>query len=123
MKPEKLMKVHVGSNVTIPCSSFGVPSPSITWTRPYMAMPIGRSRVSGNGLLIRRVEDADNGIYICKATNSMGEITAMVNVNVRLPFRPPTSKKTGVVFVVDLVHLQHSFVWILKTVFSKTMKI
>ena len=71
--PKHLCQVYVGDDVTIPCSSYGVSPPSATWSRPYMALPIKRSRVTAVALLISKVQRNDNGVYICKATNFMGE--------------------------------------------------
>ena len=47
-----------------------------------MKMPSSRSNVTRNGLLISKVRNEDNGVYICKASNSIGEITAVVYLHV-----------------------------------------
>ena len=60
----------LGSNLTLPCSATGDPQPVITWKRQRVQLPVGRSHVSKEALIIKSVKLEDDGNYTCVATSA-----------------------------------------------------
>ena len=65
------------------CQATGFPPPMMNWTRLGMPLPVGRTEVNDGTLTIKGLSVADNGLYDCLATNSMGTKKARINVVVR----------------------------------------
>ena len=65
------------------CQAEGFPPPVLTWTRPAMPLPVGKTEVKGGNLTIKNLSPGDGGIYECVATNSMGTKKAKINVAVQ----------------------------------------
>uniref|UniRef100_A0A8B9QFV8 Ig-like domain-containing protein n=1 Tax=Apteryx owenii TaxID=8824 RepID=A0A8B9QFV8_APTOW len=71
----RVMKVHVGHRVDIPCSAQGIPPPAITWFkgRSTVLMDGGQFIHSPDGALsISKVQLSDAGVYKCVASNVAG---------------------------------------------------
>ncbi|XP_062437683.1 hemicentin-1 [Rhea pennata] len=86
----RVMKVHVGHRVDIPCSAQGIPPPTITWFkgRSTMLMDGGQFIHSPDGVLsISKVQLPDAGIYKCVASNVAGSDTSEITLQVQ---EPPT---------------------------------
>ena len=81
--PTSFLQVEEGSDVTLKCSAIGTPTPIVQWMRPFIGLPTNRTTVNISGLFIKRVTKTDNGIFVCKAKNILGELTAAINVNVQ----------------------------------------
>ena len=60
----------LASNLTLQCSATGDQQPVITWKRHGAQLPVGRSRVSKEALLINSVKLEDAGNYTCVATSA-----------------------------------------------------
>lgn len=70
-KPPTKLIVSVGVNVTLNCSAAaGDPKPTIRWTRQGGQLPLGRSHMLGEALIIREVKVEDTGNYTCTATSA-----------------------------------------------------
>ncbi|GFU30687.1 roundabout homolog 2 [Nephila pilipes] len=75
-EPEHLT-VLANVNVTFPCKVDGDPRPTLTWRRKDGKMPVGRAEIfEGSSLVIRNVNVADEGTYICEAENIVGSISS-----------------------------------------------
>ena len=74
-------------NVTIACTATGQPSPKITWSKSVGSLPGGRIRIQGGTMKIYSVTKKDGGIYICKAENILGSVTATAQLIVYSPLR------------------------------------
>lgn len=81
-KPEKLMRVKVGEDVTIPCKVSGIPQAKVTWSQNAKPLSGGRATVTDNGLVIKGVQVDDKAYYGCRATNEYGDIYTEVLVYV-----------------------------------------
>nr|ANU04686.1 hemolin [Actias selene] len=81
-KPEKVMQVKVGEDVTIPCTVSGVPQSKVTWSQNAKTLSSGRATVTENGLVIKNVQKDDKAYYGCRATNEYGDIYSEVLVYV-----------------------------------------
>ena len=70
-----------GADVEFRCNASGVPTPNIIWERLGSKLPKGA--VDQNGLLaIVSVGPEDAGTYVCKAVNSEGEDSVIVQLKV-----------------------------------------
>lgn len=60
--------------MTIECSATGWPRPEVRWSRAgNRPLPLGRSFYIGKGaLVVTQLEDADEGAYVCEASNGVG---------------------------------------------------
>ena len=64
--------------VTLPCDAEGNPEPWITWTKDgQLISPNDPNRYTNSqgALQIAQVQNTDSGIYICQATNPIGNDT------------------------------------------------
>ena len=69
-KPSTKLEIFTGDNVTLNCSAAGDPKPTIRWTRQGGQLPLGRSHMLGEALIIREVKVEDTGNYTCIATSA-----------------------------------------------------
>ena len=80
-------------NVTITCTAFGQPQPSITWSKAFGSLPKDKAAVKNGTLTIYHVAKNDGGMYVCKAINIIGQATDTVQLVVFSPLqfkvRPP----------------------------------
>ena len=60
----------LGSNLTLQCSATGDPQPVIAWKRQGAKLPVGRSHMSREALIINSVKLEDAGNYKCVATSA-----------------------------------------------------
>ncbi|XP_068809627.1 hemicentin-1 isoform X4 [Struthio camelus] len=82
----RVMKVHVGHRVDIPCSAQGIPPPTITWFkgRSTVLMDGGQFIHSLDGALsISKAQLPDAGVYKCVASNVAGSDTSEITVQVQ----------------------------------------
>ncbi|CAL1265716.1 unnamed protein product [Larinioides sclopetarius] len=81
-EPEHLT-VLANVDVTFPCKVDGDPPPSVTWHKKDGKMPVGRAEVTeDSSLVVRNVNVADEGTYVCEAENLVGSITSEVTLTV-----------------------------------------
>ena len=69
-KPSVKVVASLGSNLTLKCSATGDPQPVISWKRQGAQLPVGRSHVSKEALIINSLKLEDHGPYICVATSA-----------------------------------------------------
>ncbi|KAM9810462.1 hemicentin-1 [Neosynchiropus ocellatus] len=73
-----LLKALLGQTVTLPCVVQGEPSPEVSWF--HNGLPVGVKNTSP--LRIPKVSHADQGIYRCVATNSAGQETLEITLEI-----------------------------------------
>lgn len=69
-KPPTKLEIFTDDNVTLNCSAAGDPKPTIRWTRQGGQLPLGRSHMLGEALIIREVKVEDTGNYTCIAKSA-----------------------------------------------------
>ncbi|GFO45203.1 basement membrane-specific heparan sulfate proteoglycan core protein, partial [Plakobranchus ocellatus] len=74
--------VNAGATVEFRCDVSGDPAPKVTWTRLQGELPPQHSTEKGV-LVIYNVQAQDTGVYICTASNSIGESRQSVNLLVQ----------------------------------------
>ena len=70
VKPSVKLFAPLGSTLTLKCSATGDPQPVISWKRQGAQLPVGRSHVSKEALIINSVKLEDAGNYTCVATSA-----------------------------------------------------
>ncbi|XP_053690254.1 tyrosine-protein kinase-like otk [Sabethes cyaneus] len=82
-KPPTTKNLELGSVAKIHCKAQGTPAPAVHWLTEAGRAELPESVEDVNGTLIFRTVTTDHrGNYTCVATNSQGEISASVVVNV-----------------------------------------
>lgn len=80
------LTVNESANVSLPCLADGVPKPAIHWT----TVRTRPTHLHENGtLFIQSVTASDDGVYICTATNVIGNVQATTQLIVQVA---PTTK-------------------------------
>lgn len=81
------------TSITIQCSTSGVPTPAVTWTKDGQVIPSeGRYKVQDDGsLLISEADEGDSARYTCTADNVAGKDSASSMVEV-VGKQPQTQK-------------------------------
>ncbi|CAN7995711.1 unnamed protein product, partial [Ixodes hexagonus] len=87
----------LGASVFLHCASDGFPSPAITWKKGQGSFPRNFSYIHYNfrkhhfangSLLVREVEESDQGFYLCEAHNGIGPgISKLVFLRAHVPPR------------------------------------
>ncbi|CAH3166276.1 unnamed protein product, partial [Porites lobata] len=81
--PPALATPAQGTTFQVTCQADGYPRPVVTWIRAVLPFPAGRTEVNRGTLTIKNQNPADNGLYECMATNSIGTKKARINVAVQ----------------------------------------
>ncbi|CAN7984334.1 unnamed protein product, partial [Ixodes hexagonus] len=91
------VSVVLGASVFLHCASDGFPSPAITWKKGQGSAPRNFSYIhynfrkhhfSNGSLLVREVEETDQGFYLCEAHNGIGPgISKLVFLKAHVPPR------------------------------------
>ncbi|XP_071319070.1 matrix-remodeling-associated protein 5-like [Trachinotus anak] len=90
-----VIKVRQGATAKIHCQAAGDPAPTVTWFSParrVIPQSLGSGYyservvvVSGGTLEVRLAQKIDSGNYTCRASNSAGERSMMVGLEVETP--------------------------------------
>ncbi|ETN61073.1 roundabout 1 [Anopheles darlingi] len=77
----------VGQRVQFMCAVDGDPTPQILWSKENGHIPVGRAEIleEDRSLVIRSVVPSDQGLYICEAHNTVGQISAKAQLIVNSP--------------------------------------
>lgn len=73
-----LLKARIGQTVTLPCVVQGEPSPEVTWF--HNGLPVGIKNATP--LRIHQAKLGDQGTYKCVATNSAGQETSEIKLDI-----------------------------------------
>ncbi|XP_077547620.1 neuroglian-like [Haemaphysalis longicornis] len=91
--PHNVTAAVVRSNVTLRCRALGVPRPDVLWDKDGQSLREARYHVMDSGdLRISDAQFADEGEYVCRATNLFGLASASSSLQVqrrtRITHRP-----------------------------------
>lgn len=97
------LKATLTQNVWLPCTSHGIPQPTIHWVlhdgsviQPHKQTSEKRISVHDNGtLFIKNVTPAENGKYECIATSSTGSERRVVTLTIESQDSAPQIVKTS----------------------------
>lgn len=89
-----VIKVRHGATAIIRCQATGDPPPTVTWFSPaHRVIPRSSASyserfavVSDGTLELRQAQKIDAGNYTCRATNSAGERSLVVGLEVEVPY-------------------------------------
>ena len=68
----------------------------ITWTRSLKKLPVNRYVIDGDTLTIKNTIEDDDGAYICQGSNELGDVMAVIWVDVTdegEPMNPTTTTR------------------------------
>ena len=82
--PHRSYTIYEGETAKLTCEAFGFPTPVIQWSRPFSALPKGRSSVSNGTLAIQDFRPEDSGTYMCTAKNKLGSTRTLTALGVRI---------------------------------------
>ncbi|XP_063224484.1 protein amalgam-like isoform X2 [Bacillus rossius redtenbacheri] len=82
-----VVEVKKGATVTLECRASGNPPPTITWTRKNNILPSGEQSVEGFTITIEQVNRHQAGVYVCSASNGVGE-PASETIGLRVLYAP-----------------------------------
>ena len=75
--------VNAYQDVMMFCQVSGYPAPVVTWQKPdYTDMPEGRTEISNDRLVIRKIRVEESAVYVCKAQNAYGSVERRYTVSV-----------------------------------------
>lgn len=80
--PKKITSSILGQNITIECAAKGHPTPKIYWERQSGQLDKERNHIDGGNLHITTLGKADEGTYICIASNGKHTLRAETNLEV-----------------------------------------
>ncbi|XP_040215726.1 hemicentin-1 isoform X1 [Rana temporaria] len=72
--------------VTIPCNTYGIPTPSIAWTKNNVSIADNSEKyaVTKSGdLILRQTEHHDMGNYTCTASNIVGKDSHTISITIQ----------------------------------------
>ncbi|XP_062127887.1 tyrosine-protein kinase-like otk [Drosophila sulfurigaster albostrigata] len=81
-QPQPTKNLELGSVSKVHCKAQGTPPPQVKWMRESQ-LPLPENVTDHNGTLVfRGVSNEQRGQYTCMASNSQGQISATVSINV-----------------------------------------
>ncbi|XP_075038771.1 hemicentin-1 [Mixophyes fleayi] len=92
----KIIRVNVKQNFEIACISHGIPPPRTSWFKDGRTLEMNE-RLQDTTFRVDHAELSDAGMYMCIASNIIGQDTANVTVEIRAPptlsdLEPPYDK-------------------------------
>ena len=81
--PGRFLVIVEEAVASVTCEAFSYPPSVVTWTRPLVALPKGRSSVTNGTLTIQDFSAVDTGTYVCTAKNKLGSVTAVMALNIQ----------------------------------------
>ncbi|XP_068187601.1 protein turtle homolog B [Antennarius striatus] len=84
--PPQYVEAKEGGSITLTCTAFGNPKPSVSWLRDGSLMVTGaKYKVSDGSLTVLSITRDDRGAYLCRATSPQGEATHTTRLLVQGP--------------------------------------
>uniref|UniRef100_A0A224YXI4 Peroxidase n=1 Tax=Rhipicephalus zambeziensis TaxID=60191 RepID=A0A224YXI4_9ACAR len=94
-----------GSSVEVLCMAEGYPTPTLSWRKDGVPLPLGgRFSAGPDGLRVVSVQPRDEGRYECVAENEMGRASAPFYILVRDYVEGDTGTHPGDKYVLSALH-------------------
>ena len=78
------MTVNESQTAILKCTVDGNPSPKVTWSKLNSSLPVARHVIESSGaLIVREVRPGDDGVFICRAENLLGQVNASAKLTVQ----------------------------------------
>jgi len=78
--------VKKGQRVKLNCAATGNPTPQMEWSRQGGRLPSEEDTTHGESLVIHSIAKADQGVYVCTASNGVGQPSSdRINLQVLYP--------------------------------------
>ena len=78
------MTVNKSQTAILKCTASGNPRPKVTWSKLNSSLPVGRHVVESSGaLIVKDVRPGDDGVYICRAENLLGQVNVSAKLTVQ----------------------------------------
>ena len=82
------MTVNESQTAFLKCTADGNPRPKVTWSKLNSSLPVGRHVVESSGaLIVKDVRPGDDGVYVCRAENLLGQENASAKLTVQCKLR------------------------------------
>ena len=76
--------VNESQMAALKCAVDGSPRPRVTWSKVNSSLPTGRHVVKSSGaLIVKDIRPLDDGVYICRAENLLGQVNVSVKLTVQ----------------------------------------
>ena len=79
-KSKSVVTVHEGNDVVLKCKADGVPIPFVIWRKDGLV--IQNQTKPHTNFMLENATEADEGVYVCEASNSAGSDSYMVEVKI-----------------------------------------
>ena len=81
--PGPFLVIKEDAVASVTCEASSYPPSVVTWTRPLVALPKGRSSVTNGTLTIQDFSAVDTGTYVCTVKNKLGSVRAVTTLRIQ----------------------------------------
>ncbi|XP_036295771.1 vascular endothelial growth factor receptor kdr-like [Pipistrellus kuhlii] len=118
---ENLTNIEVNSSekILLDCKVSGTPQPNIHWLKNGVPIiPASGIFFENNNLIIERAKKEDEGFYLCKATNELGEVSTAAVITVE-----GSEEKSNIeVIILVCTGLAATLFWLLLTLVIRKLR-
>ncbi|XP_014320768.1 vascular endothelial growth factor receptor kdr-like [Myotis lucifugus] len=118
---ENLTNIEVNSSgkILLDCKVSGTPQPNIHWLKNGVPIiPASGIFFKNNSLIIERAKKEDEGFYLCKATNELGEVSTAALITVE----GSEDKSNIEVIILVCTGLAATLFWLLLTLVIRKLR-
>ncbi|XP_042522826.1 vascular endothelial growth factor receptor kdr-like [Dipodomys spectabilis] len=113
------IEVNTSGKILLNCKVDGVPCPQIHWFKNGVpVLPAVGIFFKNNTLIIERAKKDDGGLYLCKATNELGEVSTAAFITVEV-----SEEKSNIeVIILVCTGLTATLFWLLLTLIIRKLQ-
>ena len=83
IQPIENQSINEDQNLTLTCQASGIPPPLVSWVKIS-----GGLRTNSDHLVFTNINRSESGEYRCEATNSCGNVSKSLTIDVQCEFCP-----------------------------------